>query len=1060
MKFIHASYTSNFFVLRTPLLPLQKWLDWSIGLNSIADDKSLADDREVLRFRLIEVLKQDDTKEALFLATPEMFNLLHFWYDDPNSLHGQRIEYALTRYFSRMTTRPTPFGLFAGCTTGQIGKDTNLTISPLSEIIRHTRLDSEYLFSLIEKLKENKELQNELIYRPNSSLYDAFGRFRYVKETKSDNKHRSYGLVALENTKYLSQVLESAEKGACIHDLASLLVNKNVNYEQAFEYISKLISEQVLVPDLYLAITGIESVKQLIRKLQQHKTTIPIAEILSDVCKDMETLDRKGIGCSPQRYYSIAKKLEKLPVPAEISRLFQVDFIKPNTNTQLGTKIIEEIKTAVNLLQPLAKNPMPEALKRFIEKFKLRYEERTVSLLEALDEEGGIGFDSGTEPNPLIDQRLFAVQNSNENSISEPNNTFLLNKLIEIWQTGATELILTKKDLDHLAAKNTTNLPDAFVVHATLAANGNKALDNGDFQIIWRGTSGPSGAQLLGRFCHSDARLNKYVDSHLKIEESHLPDVIWAEIVHLPAGRMGNILGRPALREYEIVYLGGSGVSIEKQIPVNDLLISVKNQKVHLYSKRLGCRIIPRLSSAHNYWNLGLGTYRFLCLLQNQDVADSLVWDWGTLATASFLPRVRVGKIILSLAKWQVSKDELEKFNGKKNKELFAEIQKWREIRKLPRFVNLVDSDNILPIDLDNILSIESFVNLVKNRGQITLNEFFPASEQLCVTNSEGSFTHEIIVPFVKETLSKPAVTAAKSTLVETKSRSFAPGSKWLYAKLYAGKSAIDQLLIHAIPDLLNELKELKISEQWFFVRYNDPESHLRLRIFGNPVKLIKEAQPLLNSVFQKWFEKGLIWRIQYDTYEREVERYGGIKGIELSEKIFNADSEAVLEIIRMLEPGDAGLDERWRLTCVGMDLFLNDFGLNLREKYELMKRIRDSYADEHSINKSGRILLGEKYRQERQNLAELLEYPKQHSLSPGIEVLKHRSQAIAPIIKKLQIAANKGKVSLEPKELLINYLHMHANRLLRASHRQQELVIYDLLTRHYNSLLAQEINP
>ena len=55
----------------------------------------------------------------------------------------------------------------------------------------------------------------------------------------------------------------------------------------------------------------------------------------------------------------------------------------------------------------------------------------------------------------------------------------------------------------------------------------------------------------------------------------------------------------------------------------------------------------------------------------------------------------------------------------------------------------------------------------------------------------------------------------------------------------------------------------------------------------------------------QLLLEDGQLWRLQLDTYEREVERYGGPEGMVLAERLFQADSEAVLEIVEQY-PEDA----------------------------------------------------------------------------------------------------------------------------------------------------------
>src|SRR6185295_7783108 len=93
-------------------------------------------------------------------------------------------------------------------------------------------------------------------------------------------------------------------------------------------------------------------------------------------------------------------------------------------------------------------------------------------------------------------------------------------------------------------------------------------------------------------------------------------EAVFAEIVHLPEGRIGNIAARPVLRAYEIPYLGCSGAALDRQIPVTDLRVAVRGGRVRLRSERLGREVIPRLTCAHNFSRRSLGLYRFLCALQ------------------------------------------------------------------------------------------------------------------------------------------------------------------------------------------------------------------------------------------------------------------------------------------------------------------------------------------------------------------------------------------------------------------------------------------------------------
>lgn len=52
---------------------------------------------------------------------------------------------------------------------------------------------------------------------------------------------------------------------------------------------------------------------------------------------------------------------------------------------------------------------------------------------------------------------------------------------------------------------------------------------------------------------------------------------------------------------------------------------------------------------------------------------------------------------------------------------------------------------------------------------------------------------------------------------------------------------------------------------------------------------------------------------------------------------------------------------------------------------------------------------------------------------------------------------AEQGKLAGPLTDLASSYVHMHVNRLIRASRRAHELVLYDFLSQLYDSRLARE---
>jgi|KBSSwiStaDraftv2_1062776.scaffolds.fasta_scaffold138968_3 hypothetical protein len=92
-------------------------------------------------------------------------------------------------------------------------------------------------------------LRDVLRYFPNSSLYAAGDRLRYV-ETRLHEKARSHHLVALEPSEALEATLARARGGARRGELAAALVDDDITLEEANAFVGELVESQVLVSHL------------------------------------------------------------------------------------------------------------------------------------------------------------------------------------------------------------------------------------------------------------------------------------------------------------------------------------------------------------------------------------------------------------------------------------------------------------------------------------------------------------------------------------------------------------------------------------------------------------------------------------------------------------------------------------------------------------------------------------------------------------------------------------------------------------------------------------------
>jgi thiopeptide-type bacteriocin biosynthesis protein len=539
---------------------------------------------------------------------------------------------------------------------------------------------------------------------------------------------------------------------------------------------------------------------------------------------------------------------------------------------------------------------------------------------------------------------------------------------------------------------------------------------------------------------------------HLRAEEQLRPDAVFAEIVHLPSGRAGNVVLRPVLRDWELPFLGRSGASRDRQLPLTDLMVSVRDSRIVLRSARLGREIVPRLSTAHNYRHASnLTIYRFLCALQDQGVATRVGWPWGPLSNAPFLPRVVVGRAVLARASWNLDAAALRPLAADDTVARFQALRALRAAVRLPRFVAVEDGDTLLPFDLDNVLGVETLAQLAKQRTTLRLVEI-SAPDALCARGPDGRFVHELLVPFLRaRPTQQPAPIAQRLLPLEKVRRSFVPGSQWLYAKIYCGSNAADELLRHALPTVIASATRSGAAERWFFLRYADPDWHLRLRFEGAPTRLYSEVLPALHAALEPFVDDGRVARLQLDSYTREVERYGGDGGVLLAERLFHVDSEAVLALLPLLDGDDA----RWRLALAGTDRLLEDFGFTLPEKQRIATHMRDQLRREHGNGVALIRSLGEKFRRERARVGGLLA-GERGVPSAAIGQLERRSALLAPIAGELRRRSDAGQLSLGLEPLASSCVHMSINRLLRTAIRAQELVLYDFLTRLYESQAAR----
>lgn len=278
---------------------------------------------------------------------------------------------------------------------------------------------------------------------------------------------------------------------------------------------------------------------------------------------------------------------------------------------------------------------------------------------------------------------------------------------------------------------------------------------------------------------------------------------------------------------------------------------------------------------------------------------------------------------------------------------------------------------------------------------------------------------------------------------------SFLIGEEWLYYKIYTGFATTDSVLYNHFYTVVTGLLRDGLIDKWFFIRYADPEHHLRLRLHLTQLEHIGMVILAFRDTFRHLSDQHTIWKIQTETYERELSRYGEMV-MEETETLFFYDSECIVKLLTVLELTDND-NERWMVGMAAIDSYLEVFGYDREARKNLVEHLRTGFFKEFQVNAATKKDLSTKYRNHKNEIDRFMKS------DPGSNDLKALLQERN---RTILAAANTIREQLEPERLndvLGSHIHMTMNRLFDSNNRQCEMILYDLLCSYYTSVLARE---
>jgi thiopeptide-type bacteriocin biosynthesis protein len=827
---------------------------------------------------LREVWAVDEVAKAIEHASPDLAREVAVVCRArrPSARRVRRTTLSLGRYLVRMTGRATPFGLFAG--VAPVSTGPRLSVRWGTDHRAVAQASGPWLADVITRLESCAQLVERLPVMADN-LCRQRGERLIVPQRRVPGDRR---------TALLSEV--SVRHTAAVQLAVSVASGAPILYRELAEKVSAefpdvlpsavdglllgLVQQRVLISALHAPSTVPDALGHLLEQLDDAGAAgIPqVAEEvrrLKEVRRELERHNRAA--CAKEVRTARTALAERMAELSESLRPLSVD-LRLDCEVALPPQIAREAEEAASALARLTAHPFgTEAWRRYHQRFFERYGVGTlVPVLELVNPGVGLGFPDGYPGSPREQRSPLSRRDE---------------RLLTLAQAAALDG-RREVDLDDISVaengdsdETRTSLPADLEVCFRILASSENSIERGAFDLevvtLSRGIDTMAGrfVDLLWPSGRDPAR-DEVADGALLVQLSFAP-LTWRAV---------DVTRVPELLP-SVLSLGEHRKPGHADVRLEDLAVGCDDERLYLASLALRRQVALVMPHALDLRTHTPPLARFLLEVGRAQKAVVTGFDWGAARSLPFLPRIRHRRVILSPARWTLGATELTRGGVSWR----ASLEDWCSQRRLPKQVALAEGDQRLRLDLDHEGHLQLLQEHHKRYGQVVLEEAFGAD----AFGWFGGRPHEIVLPLkMSRSSRRRSVSTGIGICVSTREDGYLPGtSRWLYVKLYGDPARHNEILAGRLPELWTSWDA---DPPWWFIRYRDPEPHLRLRValpdvrdFGAAAQRVSIWAALLRS-------DGLVRDLQFAVHYPERGRWGDGDLMTAAEAVFTADSRAV----------------------------------------------------------------------------------------------------------------------------------------------------------------------
>ncbi len=817
-------------------------------------------------------------REAVLLASPVLaaqIDKLHTPAGaDAPLKKRKRLHRSLLKYALRLSSRCTPFGMFAGVAVLPVG-DGEPVLG--TSHVRHVRASGGAARRFAE---EARSLPQAWLY-PNPALAERSGRLMVTVMRGVEDTHT---LATIRATGPARLALSTAAGSATRRDIEQRVAEAypDAGMAKVERLIDDLLAAEVLLCEAEHSAFDGDPLSRVPDAVEG------VTEMRAAVSRYANSSDPVHDGSLPE--------LLRLCSPGDTQRDIHVDLEVDATGCMPASVVAAGRDAVAALTTTMAHLPWTPALDEFSARFAERYGNTLVPLMTAVDEELGIGYPAGYG---TAEPKRSATGVADDPAAERRRD--LIAELLQRSRSGESGLVeLTDGDLRGFPELD--DMPSSFDVMLRLHR------DRAGLQATYTGIGVPGGSAVgrfttvmpwardfAGRCVELDARWwadrtdgrgilcgVDYIAGTDSVNEVAATAQLYAvtlavnAVPHPPNGRVLTLAD---------IYLGHAGGRVRTVLADGTPLAVRQLSMATTHASAKAIRLLYEISIA------GIRVP---------------VWSWGEAeAILNHLPGVRYRGVTLVEERWR--------FPGAADRTRAA-VQEWIAEAGVSRYIRVGPHDNRLHLDTQNPAHVDLML------AEITAGNRWiqraPAPDQLGVIADaqRGMHAAEVVV-----TIAAPKTSRAEPDLIDyplhdpsaDRYRLLLPGGPWTTFTINAARGTHDRLLrdfAEAFPQLAG---------QWYFVRYRqDGRAQLRLRV-QRPVDQLGDVLAWLTEVRVT----GRIGDYTIPIHHRELERYGGPRSFACYERLFCQETAHIVGMLPLLDPNPLPRKASASLIRPGVDV-------------------------------------------------------------------------------------------------------------------------------------------